>query len=133
MKKKILLDTGFFHVYFSGSNYISKKVVEEIYANKIIAYTLDLNLAELFYTYAKVNGIQSTKTKISLILSLPIKIVSTTKDLAIKAGELKIKNNNLSIVDCYLIALGETENAEIYTTDSEIAKIYNNTNFLERN
>lgn len=48
---------------FLGSNNISKRIVEEIYANKIISYTLDLNLAELFYAYAKVNEFSLLKLK----------------------------------------------------------------------
>ena len=46
MKRKILFDTGFFHVYFSGLNEEAKRVVEEVYTGKITGYTLDLNLAE---------------------------------------------------------------------------------------
>ncbi|MEJ2769755.1 MULTISPECIES: type II toxin-antitoxin system VapC family toxin [unclassified Stygiolobus] len=131
MRRKILLDTSFFHVYFSGLNEEVKKAVEEVYTSKGIGYTLDLNLAEFLYTYGKLKGIEAN-VRLSLILNSPIKIVSTNKELALRAGELKVKYQNLSIVDCFLAAFAEKENAAIYTTDSEIGKVYKNTIILHR-
>jgi len=121
LRRKILLDTSFFHVYFSGLNEEVKKAVEEVYTGKGIGYTLDLNLAEFLYTYGKLKGIEAN-VRLSLILNSPIKIVSTNKELALRAGELKVKYQNLSIVDCFLVAFAEKENAAIYTTDSEMEK-----------
>jgi len=129
LRRKILLDTGFFHVYFSGLNEEAKKAVEEVYTGKSIGYTLDLNSAEFLYTYGKLKGIEAN-VRLSLILNSPIKIVSTNKGLALRAGELKVKHQNLSIVDCFIVAFAEKENAEIYTTDSEIGKVYKNTIIL---
>jgi hypothetical protein len=58
LRRKILLDTGFFHVYFPGLNEEAKKAVEEVYTGKSIGYTLDLNLAEFLYTYGKLKGLE---------------------------------------------------------------------------
>ena len=122
MRRKILFDTGFFHVYFSGLNEEAKKAVVEVYTSKSLGYTLDLNLVEFLYTYGKLKGIEEANVRLSLILNSPIKIVSTNKGLALRAGELKVKYQNLSIVDCFLVAFAEKENAAIYTTDSEMEK-----------
>lgn len=54
-------------------------------------------------------------------------MVSTTKELALRAGELKIRHRDLSLVGCFVIALAEREGAVIYTTDSGIGKAYKNT------
>jgi hypothetical protein len=132
LRRKILLDTSFFHVYFSGLNEEVKKAVEEVYTGKGIGYTLDLNLAEFLYTYGKLKGIEEANVRLSLILNSPIKIVSTNKELALRAGELKVKHQNLSIVNCFLVVFAEKENAEIYTTNSEIGKVYKNTIILHR-
>ena len=105
--------------------------MEEVYTGKSIGYTLDLNLAEFLYTYGKLKGIEAN-VRLSLILNSPIKIVSTNKGLALRAGELKVKHQNLSIVDCFLVVFAEKENAELYTTDSEIGKVYKNTIILHR-
>ena len=127
MRGRILFDTGFFHVYFSGLNEEAKRAVEEVYSGKSVGYTLDLNLAEFLYTYGKLKGVETAKVRLSLILSSPIKVVSTDKELALRAGELKLKHQNLSIVDCFVMAFAERENAVIYTTDSEIKRAYKNT------
>ncbi|ADX84857.1 type II toxin-antitoxin system VapC family toxin [Saccharolobus islandicus] len=130
MRRRILFDTGFFHVYFSGLSDEAKKAVEEVYTGKSAGYTLDLNLAEFLYTYGKLKGIEEANVKLSLILNSPIKIVSTNKELALRAGELKVKYQNLSIVDCFIVAFAEKENAVIYSTDSEIERVYKNTIIL---
>ncbi|MQL54731.1 type II toxin-antitoxin system VapC family toxin [Acidianus ambivalens] len=130
MKKKILFDTGFFHVYFAGLNEEARKVMEEVYEGKSVGYTLDLNLAEFLYTYGRLKGIEEANARLSLILNSPIKIVSTNKELALRAGELKIKYQGLSIVDCFIVAFAEKENAIIYTTDSGIGKVYKNTKLV---
>ena len=44
-----------------------------------------------------------------------------------RAGELRLKHPDLSLVDCFVIALAEREGAVIYTTDSGIGKAYKNT------
>ena len=62
------------------------------------------------------------KVRLSLILNSPIKTVSTNKELAIRAGELKVKHQDLSIVDCFVIAFAEKEDAVIYTTESGIGR-----------
>ena len=84
MRKRTLFDTGFFHVYFSGLNEKAKKAIEEVYTGKSIGYTLDLNLAEFFYIYGKLKGVEEAKVRLSLILNSPIKVVSTNKELALR-------------------------------------------------
>jgi hypothetical protein len=130
LRGRILFDTGFFHVYFSGLNEEAKRAVEEVYSGKSVGYTLDLNLAEFLYTYGKLKGVETAEVRLSLILSSPIKVVSTDKELALRAGELKLKHQNLSIVDCFVVAFAERENAVIYTTDSEIKRAYKDTIIL---
>jgi hypothetical protein len=130
LRGRTLFDTGFFHVYFSGLNEEAKRAVEEVYSGKSVGYTLDLNLAEFLYTYGKLKGVDAAKVRLSLILSSPIKVVSTDKELALRAGELKLKHQNLSIVDCFVVAFAERENAVIYTTDSEIKRAYEDTIIL---
>jgi predicted nucleic acid-binding protein len=130
LKRKILFDTGFFHVYFSGLNEEAKRVVEEVYTGKITGYTLDLNLAEFLYTYGKLKGIEEANVRLSLILSSQIKVISTDKELALRTGVLNVKYQNLSIVDCFVVAFAERENAVIYTTDSEIERVYENSKII---
>ena len=100
--------------------------MKEAYEGKSLGYTLDLNLAEFVYVYGKLKGLEAGKAKLSVILNSPIRVVSTDRDLAMRAGELKIKNRDLSLVDCFVIALAEREGTVIYTTDSGIGKVYKN-------
>ncbi|QKR00632.1 type II toxin-antitoxin system VapC family toxin [Metallosphaera tengchongensis] len=130
MKKRVVIDTGFFFIYFSGLNDRAKELMIEIYNGSSLAMTTDLNLTEFFYNYSKIKGAEASKVKTSLILGSPIKVVPTDKDLALRAGQLKVQSSFLSIVDCYVISLAEREGAKIYTTDSGIKKVYANTVLL---
>ena len=107
MKRKILFDTGFFHVHFDGLSELTKTVLKEVYEGKSLGYTLDLNLAE--FVYGKLKGLEAAKAKLSVILNSPIKVVSTDRNLAMRAGELRLKHHDLSLVDCFVIALAERE------------------------
>ena len=99
MKRKILFDTGFFHVHFDELSEETKAVLKEVYEGKSLGYRLDLNLAEFVYVYGKLKGLEAAKAKLSVILNSPIRVVSTDRDLATRAGELKIKHRDLSLVD----------------------------------
>jgi len=57
-------------------------------------------------------------------------VISTDKELALRTGVLKVKYQNLSIVDCFVVAFAERENAVIYTTDSEIERVYENSKII---
>ncbi|BFH74202.1 type II toxin-antitoxin system VapC family toxin [Sulfurisphaera javensis] len=126
----MILDTGFFINYFTGKCEACRKVIEEAYANKVTCLTTYLNLTELFYLFAKRYGKESAINYLNLIKKSPINVVNLDDELVVKAGELKLKYNTLSLVDVFIIALAEREKGKIYTTDSEISKVHKDTVLL---
>lgn len=61
------------------------------------------------------------KEKIYWLKSLPkVEIHPLTDSDAIKAGEIKVSHDDLSLVDCYILSIGKRRNSIILTTDHVI-------------
>ncbi|ARM77056.1 hypothetical protein B6F84_04185 [Acidianus manzaensis] len=123
------MDTGVLVNYFLKKEEKYRKIINEIYSEKE-GLTLYLNLTELYYVLGRIIGKEASSTVLSLIKKSPIKILSINENLSIRAGELKLSYDFLSIVDSYLVALAEREKAKILTTDSSIAKAFKDTDLL---
>jgi len=129
----MILDTGFFEIYFSHFNEQVENLMSEILQEKVEAYTTYLNMTEFYYINRKIENEESTLIKINSIFNSKIKVISLNKKLAIRAGELKNTCRDLlSIVDTYVIALAEMKRGEIITVDSGIAKVYKNTTVIKK-
>ncbi|WP_236749056.1 PIN domain-containing protein [Acidianus manzaensis] len=128
-KEKVIIDTGVLVNYFLKKEEKYRKIINEIYSEKE-GLTLYLNLTELYYVLGRIIGKEASSTVLSLIKKSPIKILSINENLSIRAGELKLSYDFLSIVDSYLVALAEREKAKILTTDSSIAKAFKDTDLL---
>ena len=129
----MILDTGFFEIYFSHFNEQVENLMSEILQEKVEAYTTYLNITEFYYINRKIENEESTLIKINSIFNSKIKVVPLNKKLAIRAGELKNTYKDLlSIVDTYVIALAEMKRGEIITVDSSIAKVYKNTTVIKK-
>ena len=130
MREKIVLDTGIFHVHFSGLNEKVKELMRGIYAGRYGAFTTPLNLTEVFYQYSWVVGKEGARVRLSLILDSSIRVIPPDKDLSMRAGEVKVDFSFLSIVDCFVVSLAERERARVITTDSAMHNVYRNTTFI---
>jgi predicted nucleic acid-binding protein len=132
LKRRVILDTGFFLVYFFDLDPGTRRVMEEIYRGSLVAYITHLNLTEFFYLYSRKKGIDSARSRVSLVQNSPVKVALLDKGSALRAGEIKVRYPFLSLVDSYLVALAERERASIITTDSGIAKVYGDTSLISK-
>jgi len=129
----VVLDTGFFEIYFSRFNKQGENLMSDIIQQKVEAYTTYLNITEFYYINRRIEDEESTLTKINAIFNSKIKVIPINKKLAIRAGELKTKYKDiLSIVDAYVIALAEMKRGEIITTDNGIKRVYKDTILIEK-
>jgi len=132
-RKIVVLDTGFFEIYFSRFNKQGENLMSDIIQQKVEAYTTYLNITEFYYINKRIEDEESTLTKINAIFNSKIKVIPINKKLAIRAGELKAKYKDiLSIVDAYVIALAEMKRGEIITTDNGIKRVYKDIILIEK-
>mgnify|MGYP000167910126 CR=1 FL=1 len=120
---KYVIDSGVFALFFAGSMSV-KKYFNEIFKGLAKGYTLELNIAEFMYNYAKKFGWETAKARASLIRNSRIAVLTLDENLTEKAAKFKLKYRNLlSLVDCYTAALAEVVKGTILTTDENLASI----------
>ena len=121
--RKFVFDTSFLFLYFLKIK-DAMDILNQVNQQKAIAYTIYLNISEFFYINMKHEKREEVGNKINSVMNSPIRIVSLSKRMALRAGELKAKHDSLSLVDCYIIALAEAKKAQVVTSDSGIANVY---------
>jgi predicted nucleic acid-binding protein len=83
-------------------------------------------ISEVFYKNVPKKGKKVSKNKIFWLKSLKKGEIYRMEDNdAILAGEIKIKysNKGISLVDCFLIAVGKRQSASLFTTDPGIRDV----------
>ncbi|PKP55722.1 MAG: hypothetical protein CVT88_08615 [Candidatus Altiarchaeales archaeon HGW-Altiarchaeales-1] len=84
-------------------------------------------VSEIYYKNVPKFGEKKVKDKILWLKSLNQELPSLDYDDAIKAGAIKIRNpNNLSLVDCFILAVAGRRNSLILTTDTLIRDVAKN-------
>ena len=117
MKSKIVLDSYAILAYLENESggVLVKKILNNIFLSFI-------NLAEIYYSVIRDHGINTAKTTLSTIRKMPIKIVSATDDLVLRAAEVK-GFYSIALGDCFAVALALQEKATILTGDPEFKKV----------
>jgi predicted nucleic acid-binding protein len=116
--KRIFVDTGIFELYFGGNHEI-KQLFNEIKNEKTFAFTMELNLFELFYNVCEELGKDVALIRNLSIRKTKIKLLEITEILTEKSASIRCSNSNLSTVDSYICGCAALNNLTIYTTDSD--------------
>ncbi len=127
--KSIFLDTGIFELFFSGNQTI-KKIFNQIKNETIQAFTLELNLCEIFYKTCEKLGKETAQIRNISLRNSKIKILDINDQLTIRSGIFKCKYPQiLSLVDAYISGCADLNNLIIYSTDpglKDIKEVKNN-------
>jgi len=84
----------------------------------------EVNVAEFLYNYARVFGWEAAMVKHSLLRNSPVVFIGVNEELTLEAARLKHRYyGELSLADCYLIALAKEKRATIITTDRSVKKV----------
>lgn len=121
MIRRYVLDAGVLPLYFAGQKK-ARNYIEEIYDKRAEAYMSEVNVAEFLYNYARVFGWEAAMAKHSLLRNSPIAFVGVDEGLTLEAARLKHRYE-LSLADCYLIALARRKRATIITTDRGVKEV----------
>ena len=120
--KRYVLDAGVLALFFAGREE-AREYVEAAYRGSAKVYMCEINVAEFLYNYARVFGWEAALARHALLRSSPIVFVEADEELTVKAAELKLKHyRELSLADCYLIALADSVRGVIVTTDSRVKR-----------
>ncbi len=122
--KTYALDTGFFVLYFAGDEN-AKKIYEEVRKGSSRGFTLETNMAELYYKTCQKLGLDVAKMREKSIRYSVIEVKEIDEKISRKAGEIKCKIRDISLADVLLAAAATIYNAVVVTTDEDFLKIRN--------
>ena len=122
MTKAVVVDAGVLTLHF-----IDDLRVEEYFYSlddgRIAGYVTGVNLAEFYYKTCQKLGRQTADTWYYQIKRTRLQIVHDD-DLTRSAGLEKCRQPlNLSLADCFALALAKREKALLLTTDRELMKV----------
>ena len=80
------------------------------------------NWAEVRYQVERKVGLSRWNETRAKLLGLPIEVVTADRDLAERAGELKV-SRKMSLADCFCAALAWQKKADLYTGDPEFRAV----------
>ena len=90
--------------------------------NDFQAYMSEINLGEVYYLSIRRIGLQAATDHLEQVRQLPIKVVTPTSDIILRASEVKAEYA-ISYADCFAVATALEYSAEIVTGDPEFEKV----------
>ncbi|MCL4518232.1 MAG: PIN domain-containing protein [Thaumarchaeota archaeon] len=120
MNKKLVVDTGALALFFMGDTRI-KPYFDAIEAKRAVGYMCSVNLAEYGYKTCQKLGSDTAHLRYQQIHTL-LQQVEIDYHLSQAAADEKCRNNSLSLVDSFALALARNLKATLLTTDSELGK-----------
>ncbi|MEW6379686.1 MAG: type II toxin-antitoxin system VapC family toxin [bacterium] len=91
-------------------------------AGKVNLYLSIINLGEIYYRIAKVAGLKTARNVLEKIRFLPLRIISASDNLVMKAAELKARYP-IAYADAFALATALEHQAVIITGDPEFRVI----------
>jgi len=121
MRESVVVDAGILSLHFAADprvkDYFNR--IDEARTRGLVA---EVNLAECYYKTCRKLGRQAADTSYFLLRASNLTAVQD-EDLTRLAGLEKCRQTlDLSLADCYALALARREKAMLLTTDSELSK-----------
>lgn len=124
MTKSILFDSFAILKYYQDE--IGAEKVENLLRSsqrdRLTAFMSEINLGEVYYLTIRRIGLEPAKENLERLLHLPIKIISPSSELIMRAAEIKAESA-ISYADCFAVATAEQLSASIITGDPEFKKV----------
>lgn len=121
MKPALVLDAGTISLFFAGDSRVTQ-YFNRIDQEKNTAFIAEVNVAEYYYKTCQKLGKQTADTRYFMLRKSKLHTISD-ENLGRLAGLEKCQQQlDLSLADCFALALAKRENAILLTTDSELRK-----------
>ncbi len=122
MNEKLVIDAGVLSLHFADHPSV-RKYFDSIMTHRFDGLVATFNLAEFYYKTCQKFGKQTADTWYFQLRNSELDIVNRD-ELVRAAGLEKCRQSpNLSLADCFALALAKAENAQLITTDGELAKV----------
>mgnify|MGYP001416293877 CR=1 FL=1 len=118
-----ILDTKALIAFFNNEKGAEnvEKILRDVDENKAEGFVSAITLTEIYYLYARERGEDFAKRKIEQIKLSNLMMVEINEEIAIKAGEYKIKA--IPIADALIAASAYFVGAKVVTDDEHFEKM----------
>jgi predicted nucleic acid-binding protein len=122
MKSVFVLDAGAITLHFAGEPRL-REYLQKVDRNEADGLMTEVNLSEYYYKTCRKLGKETADTRYLMLRTSRIRTVHD-EALTREAGLEKCRQPfDLSLADCYALALVKREGGILLTTDSELHKI----------
>ena len=124
MTKRILFDSFAILKYYQDETGADKveKFLRSAQRGLLTTFMSEINLGEVYYMTIRRTGLEPAKENLERLLNLPIKIISPSSEIILRAAEIKAQYA-ISYADCFAVATAEKLSASIITGDPEFKKV----------
>jgi predicted nucleic acid-binding protein len=121
VKANLVLDSGVLTLHFAGDPRL-RQYFDRISEEDATGLVSEVNLAEYFYKTCQKLGRETADSRYYMLRASKLLIVSD-EWLTRLAGLEKCRQRlDLSLADCFALALAKRESATLLTTDTELSK-----------
>jgi predicted nucleic acid-binding protein len=115
------LDSGILTLHFAGDHRVKEffDLISDGRATGLVAY---VNIAEYYYKTCQLLGKQTADTRYYMLMASKLLMVQEESLTRLSGLEKCRQKLDLSLADCFALALAKREHATLLTTDSELKK-----------
>ena len=119
MKPSLVLDAGVLTLHFAGDRRV-KGYFEEIGEEQANGFVSEVNLAEYYYKTCRKLGRETADARFHMLRASKL-VISSDEQLTRSAALEKCRQQlDLSLADCFALALAKRESAILLTTDMQL-------------
>ena len=120
--RSYLLDAGFIALHYSGNAKV-KPYFDRILSARARGFISEVNLAEFYYKTGQKKGLETAETWYNQVRQAGFQIVQPDYVITRSAGILKIKNDDISLADCFALATLKEHAEVLLTTDYALSTV----------
>jgi hypothetical protein len=121
VKPRLVLDSGVLTLHFAGDSRL-RAYFDQISEEDTTGLVSEVSLAEYFYKTCQKLGRETADTRYHMLRASKLLIIGD-EQLTRLAGLEKCRQRlDLSLADCFALALAKRESATLLTTDTELNK-----------
>jgi len=117
----LVLDAGVLTLYFAGDRRV-KQFFDEVDGERAVGMIAEVNLAEYYYKTCRKLGKETADSRYFMLTSSKLLITNDERLTRLAALEKCRQRLDLSLADCFALALAIREKAILLTTDRELKK-----------
>lgn len=124
MKRKSILDSSALLILLQKEPGFAtiKAELESAHRERKVFLLSHINLGEIYYLVKRRSGEAKAREVLVLIAELPVALCPITKEIVLKAADLKA-DYDLPYIDSICAATALTENASLMTNDKDFKKV----------